>query len=151
MTNRSQLTDRQRHLPDVDLVSSSGMREELLRHGRAVLLVVLHDPGCRSCFAFLQSLGEANDELQSWDMDVVVITPEPVPAEKTLRCFVDADARFAVAMEINPPAVLVVDQWGDVKELYEVADSHTFPATDALIAWARYLATQCPECEGESL
>jgi hypothetical protein len=151
MTNRSQLTDRQRHLPDVDLASSSGAREELLRHGRATLLVVLHDAACRSCFAFVQSLRKANDELESWDMDVVVITPEPAPAEKTFRSFVDAGSRFADAMEIKPPSVLVVDQWGDVKELYEVADSHTFPATDALIAWARYLATQCPECEGESL
>lgn len=151
MTNRAQLTDRQRHLPDIDLISSTSKHEPLLRHGRALLVVALHDVTCRLCNEFLRSLREVNDELNSWDMDVAVIAPDTAVAEKTLRWFVDADSMFAQAMAIDAPAVLVVDQWRDVKELYEVGDNHNFPEAAALVAWARYLATQCPECEGESL
>jgi hypothetical protein len=151
VTNRSQLTDRQRHLPDVDLVSNTGADEQLLRHGRAMLLVVRHEAGCHSCIDYVRSLAEAKEELNSWDMDVAVISSHPVAAENTFRYFVDAEHRLAGAMGIEPPFVMVVDQWGDVKELYEAGDSHNFPNADAFIAWARYLATQCPECEGESL
>ena len=51
---------------------------------------------------------------------------------------------------MRAPAVLVLDQWGEVKETIAVA-RHEFPERTALVAWARYLATQCPECEGEAL
>lgn len=150
MINRSQLTDRQRHLSDVDLISSTGAREPLMRHGRALLLIVMHDAACSRCDEFLQSLAGAKDELSSWDMDVAVISPDAT-ARIPFRLFVDAEDRFADAMAIESPAVLVVDQWRDVRELYEVGDSHNFPEIKPLIAWARYLATQCPECEGEAL
>jgi hypothetical protein len=151
MTNRAQLTERQRHLPDTDLVSSTGTREQLLRHGRALLLIVLHDVTCRLCMEFLRSLREVNDELDSWDMDVAVIAPDTAVGETTFRFFVDAEGSFALAMAIHAPAVMVVDRWRDVKELYDVGGNHNFPEADSLIAWGRYLATQCPECEGESL
>jgi hypothetical protein len=149
--NRSQLTDRNRHLPDVPLVSASGAPESLLRHGRALLVIVLHDVNCRNCLRYIESLGAINDELNSWDMDVAVVAPDAMSPKKAFRCFVDAESRFAKALGGKLPTVIVVDQWGDVKELHEAGDPHTFPSAAALVAWARYLATQCPECEGESL
>lgn len=151
MTNRSQLTERQRHLPDVDLISSNGTSEPLMRHGRALLLIMTHDASCLSCFEYLKSLSRVSDELSSWDMEAAVISTDASAAEIPFRCFLDADRRFADATGIEPPAVMVVDQWRDVKELYEAGVNHNFPEAEALMAWARYLATQCPECEGESL
>jgi hypothetical protein len=140
--DRSELIDRKRRLPD--------LIEPLLRPGRAAVAILPHHH-CEDCQRYLESLNDVLAELASWDADVTVITPQPLTWEPLLRCLIDADGAFASEAGISAPAVVIVDQWRDIKDVREAGETHDFPNPDELVSWARFLATQCPECEGEAL
>ena len=48
------------------------------------------------------------------------------------------------------PAVAVIDQWGDITDVHAAGPDHAFAAVSEVVSWARFLAVQCPECEGEA-
>jgi hypothetical protein len=148
-----------RPLPDIELPTASGNGSYPLtaRPRWSLVIVLLHGFDCDGCLHFLQQLEEVHSDLTEWDAEVLIVlkqipddagTPDVAPS---IRGLVDAEHLFESAARVDAPAVLVVDQWRDVRESWEAGESHRFPDVSELVSWARFLATQCPECEGESL
>ena len=59
--------------------------------------------------------------------------------------------RTLAAAGIPAPAVLIADQWGELFVVEPAGDDHGFIEPDEVVSWLRYLAIQCPECQGEAL
>ena len=148
-----------RPLPEIQLLTASGNRPHTLTPPPrwSLVIVLVHGPDCDGCLHFLQQLQEVQAELTEWDAEVVIVLKQissnaTIPElEPTIRVLVDREHTFESAARVVAPAVLVVDQWRDARESWEAGESHRFPAVSEIVAWARFLATQCPECEGESL
>lgn len=155
MNDRAHLTNPAKRLPDLRLPPVAGGAPVSLLPARksSVVVLLVHDVACAGCRAYIERTHAEKAEFASWDCDVVVITaraPEgKAPGRFTV--LVDAENQLARALAIEPAALLVADQWGQVHEAWISGDAHDFPEPSALIEWARYLATVCPECEGEAL
>jgi hypothetical protein len=102
----------------------------LLRHGRGLVLFSPHDRACAECERYAAQLKRISPELDSWGTDVAINVRD---------------------LEVALPAVLIVDQWGDIKASRTDAEQHDLLTPAEIESWARYLGTQCPECEAESL
>jgi hypothetical protein len=48
-------------------------------------------------------------------------------------------------------AVLIADQWGELRYVSPDGGGHSFPTPEEVTGWLRFLSIQCPECEGEAL
>jgi hypothetical protein len=48
-------------------------------------------------------------------------------------------------------AAVVADPWGEVRFRHHGGAAHDLPDPAELVDWARFIAIQCPECEGEAL
>ena len=148
-----------RPLPDIQLPAASGNGPHSLtpRARWSLVIVLLHGLDCEDCLRFLHQLEGAQAGLTEWDAEIAVVLKQisdngGMPAlAPTIRVLVDAEHTVEAAAHVAAPAVLVVDQWRDVRESWEAGEAHHFPPVTELISWARFLATQCPECEGESL
>ena len=148
-----------RPMPDIELPTASGNGPHTLtpRPRWSLVIVLLHDHDCEGCLHFLQQLEGVQADLTEWDAEIAVVLKQishnaRMPAlAPTIQVLVDAEHRVETAAHVAAPAVLVVDQWRDVRESWEAGEDHRFPPVTELISWARFLATQCPECEGESL
>lgn len=55
------------------------------------------------------------------------------------------------ALRLDPPALAIADQWGEVHAGVAAGAEHRWLAVAEVADWLRYLAMQCPECEGEAL
>ena len=49
------------------------------------------------------------------------------------------------------PVGNVADPWGEVRMRHAAGAAHDLPSPAELVDWARFVAMQCPECEGEAL
>jgi hypothetical protein len=45
-------------------------------------------------------------------------------------------------------ALVIADEWGEVYSVADAGTGHRFPTPPEIIEWVRFLAIQCPECEG---
>lgn len=147
---RDELVNPRRRLPELSLATPSGETVRLRGGGRrSPVLVLVHVGPCAACDAFLRALAAASDALREWDGNVRVIAP--APAESPFPLLVDTEGRVASALGVRAPAVVIADQWGEVHEAHEAGDEHRFPTVTEIEDWLRYLAIQCPECQGEAL
>lgn len=104
---------------------------DLLSGRGPALLARLHGPDCPGCRRWMErDLGPLREAVGDWGGRVVLLDPDrPAPP--------------------SPAAWLaVVDEWGEVFHTVEVGPDHAFPGPSELADWVRFLATQCPECEG---
>jgi peroxiredoxin len=153
---REDLVQPKVRLPDLALPSARGGAEQRLRAGGRLspVLVLVHPGACAGCAEFVAQLAAAAPALEEWDGRVLVITPDPPQegqdAGGAFPLLSDPERRLSAALGITPPAVVVADQWGEVHLAGEAGEGHGFPAVAELEQWVRYLAVQCPECEGEA-
>jgi len=155
MSDRSRLTDRKHHLPDLALESEAGERS-LLGPGRSLLVVHVHDEDCAAYRSYIDELGRSVDEITSWGGDVAVVVAAKRPAapeafSPAFRTYYDPDEKLERALDTRCPGVLVADQWGDIVLMQSAGATHEFPGIERLISEIRYLGIRCPECEGEAL
>ena len=59
-------------------------------------------------------------------------------------------ATFDDVPNIQPPAVLIADRWGEVLFVGQSNAPDGLPDVDELLEWLHYLQNQCPECQGEA-
>ncbi len=135
MTAGIQLEKGQR-LPMISVATVDGDATVPLRRAgrRATVLVTVH-PECDACRAYLDALAREQAEIEEWDGRLVTTY---------------ADAELADA-GIPAPAVLIADQWGELFVVEPAGESHAFIEPAEVVSWLRYLAVQCPECQGEAL
>jgi hypothetical protein len=158
MTDRSNLITTRNRLPNVSLSSVRGNPEHLLRAGRSLVLILIHDDACMACREYLNEINETSSELAEWNADVAVIVPRrkddrtfQTPAGSSFRWLNDSEHRIEDAAAVTRPAVLIVDQWREIKQNRAAGSNHSLLRASEIVSWVRYLGTQCPECEGETL
>ncbi|MGH9456388.1 MAG: hypothetical protein ACRD2J_01960 [Thermoanaerobaculia bacterium] len=122
--SRSELTNPQDRLPE-PLRAAGGKRP---------VLVFLHGPECEACRAYAARLDPGRFATEGG----------------ALRIIEDDDRRLARDTRVEPPAVVVADEWGEIHSRSPAGEAHDFPAPEALLEWLEYLAVRCPECEGEA-
>ncbi len=159
-TERSRLVNPGNRLPNLSLPDTSRHhRQSLLAPGVSATVVVLtHASGCAECRAYLDTLAANRQSLLDWEGRVVVVLPEPPEeaersAELELQPFLllaDPDARVTSAAKVEPPATIIADRSGEVHISHEAGAQHQFLPPNEVEDWVRYLATQCPECQGEA-
>jgi hypothetical protein len=68
--------------------------------------------------------------------------------------FSERDSICIVTREDLPglpaPGALVADQWGEIVYVVAVIDVNDLPTPQELLEWVEYVASRCPECEGEA-
>lgn len=150
-----------RRLPDLALPSApDGTPLRLRSPGReGTVVMVPHSADCQDCQSYVGTLAEAKETLREWDGRVVVMVPGDLTGAATLSrslngafaVVADADGRAAERLGVEPGSMVVSDQWGEVFHVYPgAADTHDLPAPDELAEWLRFMAIQCPECQGEA-
>lgn len=143
--SRSDLINPPRMLPDIALPDQTGAARRVRANGdRSVLLVLIHG-GCEECRAWVAKLAEKRNEIATWKGEVRVVARGA--AEHPFPVLLDPDARLAALVGVAVPAVVIADQWGGI---HEAAEGHAFIPIESAVEWIRYLATECPECEGEA-
>jgi hypothetical protein len=154
MTDRSQLTSRTHHLPEIRLDTQGGPTL-LQRPGRALLALCMHDFSCAACNSHMEKVVGAADEVEAWGCDVALIMraqpQSSPPLPPAIRVFYDPAGRFEAAARIDCPAVVIADEWADITFRHAAGPDHEFPAMPRVLSEIRYLAVRCPECEGEAL
>lgn len=169
---RSDLTNPQRRLPDLELPAlGEGAPVKIRSRGRtAALVALLHGADCAQCTSYLHQLAERHDDIVDADGRVIAVmseradragsagpASEPAGDENAtdpsvpFPILLDREQRLAAALDVPPPAIVTADQWGAVHSVDAAGSAHSFPRVDELLASLNYLSIQCPECEGESL
>ena len=117
----SDLTPPRRRLPDVALPPLAGGDAVPLRARRqGTVLVLLDETADDAATDYLRRLAEAEPALRGWDGRVLVVvagtTMPPALAALVLPFPVLADPGrvTGVAAGVEPPAVVVGDQWGEI-------------------------------------
>jgi peroxiredoxin len=150
-----------RSLPDLTLPAApSGAPVSVRRRGRDnTVLIALHAADCKGCLAYLSALAGAHETLRDWDGRVLPVLHGPLEAAEEIRAarglpfpvIADAEGRLREGSGIQGGTFLIADQWG---ELFLVQaggeDQHDYPAPAEVAEWLRFVAIQCPECQGEA-
>ena len=85
-------------------------------------MATLHSAGCLECRRYIRTeLASASEQLAQWGGRLAVVLPG----------FPD-DAR----------------EWGEVFFVADAGLGHDLPGSGEMEDWIRFLAIQCPECEG---
>lgn len=141
-------------LPPMSLVSSETGDVVNLRTStgpRAV--VVMHSVACRACRRYVrEDLAPGARRIAEWGGRLTVVVPGRMGnaasfAETTtdaLEVLVDPEKVLAS----GGAAVVITDQWGEVYFAAEAGEGHELPDREEIVEWVRFLAIQCPECEG---
>jgi peroxiredoxin len=158
---RQEILGRGERMPELTLPSAAGEAPVALRAPgrRAPVVVQVHGARCSTCAACLQQLAAAEDEIAEWDGRGVVVVPGAACEAARMRTelalpfpvLADPEHRLGARLGSDGAAVLVADQWGALHLSRRVGPEHAFPAVSEIVDWLRYLAVQCPECEGEAL
>lgn len=148
-------------LPHLSLPAAPGGAPTAIRsRGReGVILVAIHSAECAECREYLSSLSDARDELADWDGRVVVLLRDSLAGAEKLRSelglpfpvLADEDGNAAEMSGIPTGGGVVADQWGEIFHTYPSAPpTHELPQADEVVEWMRFVAIQCPECQGEA-
>ncbi len=148
-------------LPHLSLPAAPGGAPTAVRsRGRdGAIVVAIHSAECDRCRDYLVSLANVRDDLADWDGRVAVLLPGSLEAAEALReeldlpfsVLADEDGNAADALGIAGGGLIVADQWGEVFHVYEANQTeHDLPKADEVVEWMRFIAIQCPECQGEA-
>lgn len=150
-----------RQLPHLTLPAAPGGATTSIRpRGRdGVVLVATHGAECQPCRAYLRDLAANVEAIREWDGRVLVLHPGPleeaerVRAELALPFSILADANREVMQRagLEGGGISIADQWGEI--VFDESggeEVHPFPEVQEVVEWLRFLAIQCPECQGEA-
>jgi hypothetical protein len=150
---------RRARLPDVALsqVGGAGASElpgtvPLRERRRGTALVLVGGQVDAPVTAYLRELAAAEPALREWDGRVLVIVPGAggdvaALALRAMRLpfpvLADPDGAVAAAAGVATPAIVVIDQWGEVRETREVAATQPWLPPAEVEQWMRFLSIQC--------
>lgn len=138
-------------LPDVALHTPDGAVVNLRTPRRSLVLVVLDDaPEAREArdAAWLAQLAEQQATIAEWDGAVYVVRPDaavdaPGHPPPPLPTLLDPEGRVARSAGVQPPALVLADQWGEVHEPPAPAEGGRWPASERVTQWVRWAAIRC--------
>lgn len=143
-------------LPDLRLPAVPGGESTPIRSPRREggVVLLLHAADCSGCLAYLERLAESEESLREWEARVIAIAPDAasIPATLPFRVLSDREGRFERISRLAPGSLVIADQWGEVFHVHDgVPGEHAFPGPPEVVEWMRFVAIQCPECQGEAL
>jgi peroxiredoxin len=147
-------------LPDLRLSSApGGSLVPLVAPGGRMVPIVLavHAVDCAECRGYAAALGAVDAELREWDARVLIVVPGGVEDAARFAeglpfpVLADEERKLWTRMGIDGATALVADPWGEVRMRHVAGAAHDLPSAEELVDWARFVAIQCPECEGEAL
>ncbi len=160
-TEYEKLTNPGGKLPDVSLPVAGRDLSRRARGSRrrAPVLVLLDRADCEACWLYVAQLADLHGDIVDWAGEVLIVAPESLTAERlaahplpdTFSVLEDPDHRLARGLRIEPPAVVIADQWAVVRHVETAGPDHRFLEVREVVEWLRYMAIECPECEGEAL
>ena len=158
MDTRTSLTNPAKRLPAMMLESSSGTEVSLeIPRRRSGVVVLIHGGACAICRAYVLGLLARAAEIAEWDGQLLVVQDGESAdlqlgedAAEGARVYIDRERILQLRIGLAAPAVLVADQWREIHLMESAGAEHGFVAIDEILAWLRYLAVQCPECQGEA-
>lgn len=137
-------------------------RLELRRGGReASILFLAHGVDCAGCRRYLEGPARGAPTLALWDARVIVVLPDGAPIDgpsadppihalrepAALSLVLDRDDRLRGRCGLgDATGLLIADRFGEVFVLRRARRATGLPDPADLDEWARFLATQCPEC-----
>jgi hypothetical protein len=116
-------------------------------------LVTLHSADCSGCQHYVRvDLASAADRMAEWGGRLAVVVPGQVGganelAQTTLEAMQvlgDPEGKLASGRAM----VVITDEWGEVYFVADAGAGHDLPTPLEIADWVRFLAIQCPECEG---
>ena len=155
---KEELKNPARRLPDLRLAPAAGGNAVPVRaHGRiSTVLLLRHTRDCLACDEYAELLASRGADIADWDGRVLVVVTEseaggPISSgTSTLPAVIDQGDRLTNALNAQAPALAVTDRWGEIHLMENAGTEHRFPSADEVVSWLRYLAIQCPECQGEA-
>ncbi len=125
-----------------------------LRSGRGPrVLVTLHSEVCPDCRQYVWGdLASSADRISEWGGRVSVVVPGGLGSADELagatggamQILSDPEGKLAS----GKATVIVTDEWGEIYFVADAGAGHDLPAPMEIAGWIRFLAIQCPECEG---
>jgi hypothetical protein len=157
MAASRKLIDRGDRVPQLRLDPASGGPPRSLRLAPKSASIVLLLPDASETWRVpVQDLASASEQIEQWYSEIVVVVPGSrdevralaVLTEGKIATLADPEGRAAAALGVPPSrAVLIVaDRWGEVYHVEEVAQPEELSPVAEIEEWAKFLATQCPEC-----
>lgn len=140
-------------LPSVSLPEAGTSAVIALRGARGPqVLVAVHSICCEACMRYVRALAAGAVPITEWGARIVVAAPDAPTAATglgngrigSLRVVRDSDGVVASGRAV----VVIADEWGEVFAVMDAAEGHRLPSLDEIGEWVRFLAIQCPECEG---
>ncbi|CDM64197.1 TlpA family protein disulfide reductase [Pyrinomonas methylaliphatogenes] len=128
-----------------------GKPQEVISYGKCSSVIAsIHGLSCAACRRYLEELAARAREFAEWEGRVVIVSAERSGGlEIPFALLLDSDGQLKRAARIGIPSILIVDRWGSVQLRHEAREAHDFLAPSEIEDWLRYLAIQCPECQGE--
>jgi hypothetical protein len=157
MENDGGRTSGKKHLRKGDRVPS-GLLQTCAERGATALnlsrgprvYVAVHAPGCQTCIGYVKQIVCMQDELASWGGHVAVVHPgcsdDSAAGLAPLGVPVLDDRESLLAH--GRLAVIIADEWDEIYFASQSEDVHGVIPPDEVLEWVKFVAIQCPECEG---
>lgn len=138
-------------VPTVSLRSCSEAGQSVLGPSRGPrVFVAVHELGCMTCIRYVQQITHIQAELASWDGHVIVVGQECNGAGAAALAALGVpvlEDRDHVLADGNL-SVVIANEWGEIYFANESEGLHGAIAPAEVLAWVKFVAIQCPECEG---
>jgi hypothetical protein len=115
------------------------------------VLLLMHSHSCAECLDYLRALLAREADWADWGARVSGIVPGTSAPALVRRDTSVTDSLLideARKLADGSARVIAADEWGEIHCSVEVGTEHTFPTIQDMVEWARFIAIQCPECEG---
>jgi hypothetical protein len=110
----------------------------------------MHRPDCDECVRYVREIASLRESVESWGADLLVVSAEDVdPHHMALRQLaVPVLGDPARTMADGRLTVIIADEWGEVWFAGDGEGLHDCISPDEVADWVKFIAIQCPECEG---
>lgn len=165
MTTLPSPTGRPRHriavgdtLPSLSFpLAGTGGRLAWSQGRTAPVIFVPHLGPCAECVQYAEALAAGRDALAEWAARALVLLSTNLVGEVgawqrpglSLLADDDGAGRAQLGVGNDQAAVVQADRWGavyDTAVIRDTGDHGHLPSVSALVALAKYIDIQCPEC-----
>src|SRR5690606_35984773 len=114
-----------RRLPHLKLGSRASESDvPIIWRRSAPILLFLHSEACPACSEFVERVAGFSGAIAEWDGRPLIIVPGATTEARSgsmirnspFPILEDSEARLQTALRVEPPAVIIADQWGEIYE-----------------------------------
>jgi hypothetical protein len=110
----------------------------------------MHSASCAGCMVYLRELIEMNED--AFGARIFGIIPDgresvqAMPGDDPLAAALLTDSERVLADGVA--RMVAADEWGEIYCCEALGPGHNGSSPREAVEWARFIAIQCPECEG---